>query len=348
MVGRNRDDESSRRRVKKMLVFEDDDDGRKSTDVVEISDSDTEERIEKESDGMDTLEERSVGENYEDEDVEDCEVNTNTPLGDRKRKRVITSDSENDDEDNIPISILKNLKPVKQETSGLVDSQRQRRVSSRLRKQRVLEESFTSTSERLVGIPTTANAEDDETEEEEEEEEEESGGERDSLDGFIVADEISSEKSDETEGDDDAPEEESVTGYEEVMSRLRRDKKPEKRKWEYETDMLAAFGKDPELCMRAVCVLYRFQTEDEKVSRTSHVVNGRGFSKFDAERGTRIGQFLTDRDPEGDLTKSVEELKSFEFDAVEICGELASRYSKQLFEIYNNREDPFFAAPPSP
>uniref|UniRef100_A0A1J3HZ22 Uncharacterized protein n=1 Tax=Noccaea caerulescens TaxID=107243 RepID=A0A1J3HZ22_NOCCA len=346
MVGRNRDDESSRRRVKKMLVFEDDDDGRKSTDVVEISDSDTEERIEKESDGMDTLEERSVGENYEDEDVEDCEVNTNTPLGDRKRKRVITSDSENDDEDNIPISILKNLKPVKQETSGLVDSQRQRRVSSRLRKQRVLEESFTSTSERLVGIPTTANAEDDETEEEEEEEE--SGGERDSLDGFIVADEISSEKSDETEGDDDAPEEESVTGYEEVMSRLRRDKKPEKRKWEYETDMLAAFGKDPELCMRAVCVLYRFQTEDEKVSRTSHVVNGRGFSKFDAERGTRIGQFLTDRDPEGDLTKSVEELKSFEFDAVEICGELASRYSKQLFEIYNNREDPFFAAPPSP
>lgn len=65
-------------------------------------------------------------------------------------------------------------------------------------------------------------------------------------------------------------------------------------------------------------------------------------------RGTRIGQFLTDRDPTGDLKKSVEELKNFEFNADEICRDLAGRYSKQLFEIYKNREDPFFAAPPSP
>ncbi|CAA7051634.1 unnamed protein product [Microthlaspi erraticum] len=354
MVGRDRDDASSRRRVKKMLVF--DDDGRKSVDVVVLSDSDAEERSEKESDGVDTLEERSVGENYEDED---CEVNTNTPLGGRKRKRVITSDSENndaeDEDDNIPIAILKNLKPVKQETYGLVDSppskeenepgrlKRQRRVSSRLREKRVVEESFTSRSERLVGIQTTDNAEDDETEEEEE-----SGSESNSLDGFIVPDEITSEKSDETGGDDDAPPEEDDTVYVEVMSRLRRDKKPKDRNWEYEADMLADFGKDPELCMRAVCVLYRFQTEDEKLSRTSHVTNSRGFNKLDAKRGTRIGQFLTDKDPEGDLVKTVEELESFDFEAVEVCGELARRYSKQLFEIYNNREDPFFFAPPSP
>lgn len=65
-------------------------------------------------------------------------------------------------------------------------------------------------------------------------------------------------------------------------------------------------------------------------------------------RGTRIGQFLTDGDPEGDLKKSVEELRRFECNAVEICSDLARHYSKQLFEIYNNREDPFFAAPPSP
>ncbi|XP_024012402.1 uncharacterized protein LOC18017871 isoform X2 [Eutrema salsugineum] len=354
MSGRNRDDLSSRRRVSKMLVFEDD--GSKSTNVDDLSDNETEERNKKESDGMDALEERSIGENYEDDDVEACEVNTSTP---RKRKRVVTSDSENDDdddEDNIPISILKNLKPPNEEMSDLVDTpsieenesgglRSQRRVSSRLRKKRVLEEISTSSErnlrERLVGIPTTGNAEDDETEEESELESE-------SLNGFIVDDESASEKTDETEGDVREEVSDGETGYAEIMSRLRRDKKPGKRKWEYLTDMQADFGKDPELCMRAVCALYRLQTEEEKAARSSYVANGRGFSKFDAERGCRIGHFLTDGDPVGDLKKSVEELRSFEPGAVEICEHLAGRYSKQLFGIYNNREDPFFAAPPSP
>ncbi|CAL9243342.1 unnamed protein product [Arabidopsis halleri] len=279
---RDRDNMSSRRRVNKMLSFEDD--GHELTDVVDLCDGETEERSEKESaDVMDTLEERSIGENYEDEDVEPCDVNTSTPSR-RKRKRVIASDEDDDDEDNIPISILKNLKPTNQEMSDLVDTPNkgesesrrlsgQRRVSSRLTKQRVSEEESAST-ERLVGIPTTDNAEDDETEEESESE---------SLDGFIVDDdshESVSEKSDET-GEEES---DGEPGYAEVMSRLRRDKKPENRKWEYEADMLADFGKDPELCMRAVCVLFRFQTEDEKVERSSHVCNRRGFSKFDAER----------------------------------------------------------------
>lgn len=275
---------SSRRRVNKMLSFEGD--GQKSAHVVDLCDSETEERSEKESDARDTLEERSIGENYEDEDVEACEGNTSTPLPGRKRKRVITSDSENDDdEDNIPISILKKLKPPNHDMSDLVDTPTtgQRRVSSRLRKQRVSEEISTSSernpTERLVGIPTTGNAEDDETEEEGSE------GESESLDGFIVDDESHetvSEKSDET-GEEEF---DGDIGYADVISRLRRDKNPEKRKWEYEADMLADFGKDPELCMRAVCVLYRFQTEDEKARRSSHVSNGRGFSRFDAERYT--------------------------------------------------------------
>lgn len=282
---RDRDNMSSRRRVNKMLSFEYD--GHKSSGVVDLSDGETEERSEKEyADVMDTLEERSIGENYEDEDVEPCDVNTSTPSR-RKRKRVIASDSENDDdddEDNIPISLLMNLKPTNQEMSDLVDTPNkgesesrrlsgQRRVSARLNKQRVSEE-VSATTERLVGIPTTDNADDDETEEESESE---------SLDGFIVDDdshESVSKNSDET-GEEES---DGEPGYAEVMSRLRRDKKPENRKWEYEADMLADFGKDPELCMRAVCVLFRFQTEDEKVGRSSHVSNGRGFSKVDAER----------------------------------------------------------------
>ncbi|KAG2333056.1 hypothetical protein Bca52824_004236 [Brassica carinata] len=346
MSGRNRDDVSSRRRVNKMLVFEGD--GGKSVDVVDISDGETEERL----DGKDALEERSAGEEeYVDEDVGACEVDANTA---RKRKRVITSDSENDDDDddddNIPIATLKNLKPQNHEVVDAPSAgeglRRQRRASSRLRKQRPLEEIFTCSegqpTERLGGIPITGNADDDENDTEEE-------SESDSLNGFIVTDESASEEgSDDTE-DGNAPEEGSdgEADYADVIARLRRDKKPGEHKWTYETDMLAAFGKDPELCMRAVCVLYRFQTEDEKATRSSHVANGRGFSMFDADRGTRLGQFLTDGDPEGDLKKSVEELQSFMFDAVEICRDLAVRYSKQLFLIYNNREVPFFAAPPS-
>ncbi|KAF8116817.1 hypothetical protein N665_0014s0079 [Sinapis alba] len=325
MSGRNKDDVSSRRRVNKMLVFE--------------SDSETEEG----NDGKDTLEERSVGEEeYVDEDVGACEVDTNTA---RKRKRVITSDSENDDdEDNIPIATLKNLKPQNHEVDAPSAGEnvsggfrRQRRVSSRLRKQRILEEISTSgeghPTERLVGISITGNTEEEESE-------------SDSLNGFIVADESASEE----ESDDTVPEEGSdgEAGYADVIARLRRDKKPGEHKWNLLGDMQAAFGKDPELCMRAVCVLYRFQTEGEKATRSSYVANGRGFSMADADRGTRLGEFLTDGDPEGDLKKSVEELGSFKFNAVEICRDLAGTYSKQLFQIYHNREDPFFAAPPSP
>ncbi|KAJ4907555.1 Uncharacterized protein Rs2_11213 [Raphanus sativus] len=353
MAGRNRDDGvASRRRVNKMLVFEDD--GGKSTDVVDLCDSEEEERI----DEKDTLEERGVGEEEcEDEDVGACEVDTNA--SGRKRKRVITSDSENDDdddddddEDNIPIATLKNLRPQNHEVVDALSAEgeglrrRQRRASSRLRRQRDLEEISASSeghpTERLTGIPK-----DDENETEEEEE-----SESESLNGFIVDDDkyASEEEFDDTEEGGDAPEEGSdgEASYADVIARLRRDKKPGERKWDLQGDMLAAFGKDPELCMRAVCVLYRFQTEGEKATRSSHVANGRGFNMADADRGTRIGQFLTDGDPEGDLKKSVEELRSFEFNAVEICEDLARHYSKQLFEIYHNREDPFFAAPPSP
>lgn len=315
---------SSSRRVNKMLTFEDD--CHESTDVVDLCDSDTEERNEKESADVkdtleeksigenyededveaygvstkakDTLEARSVGENYEDEDVEACEVNTST----RKRKRVINSDSENDDdEDKIPISeFIKKLKSPKQEMPDLVDtptteenrsgrSRTQRRVSSRLRKQRVSEEISASSerisTERLVGIPTTGNADDDETEDELESESE-------SLGGFIVEDDDDGDGDDDdshetvSEKSDEIVEEESdgEIGYADVMSRLRRDKKIKKMKWEYEADMLADFGKDIELCMRAVCVLYRFQSEGEKVSRSSHLCNGRGFNKPDAVR----------------------------------------------------------------
>ncbi|XP_047323416.1 uncharacterized protein LOC124927111 isoform X2 [Impatiens glandulifera] len=54
--------------------------------------------------------------------------------------------------------------------------------------------------------------------------------------------------------------------------------------WQFEGEMLAVFGKDVKMCMRAVCALYRQQTLDEKTSKGTIYHNGRGFSKFDASR----------------------------------------------------------------
>lgn len=59
-------------------------------------------------------------------------------------------------------------------------------------------------------------------------------------------------------------------------------------------------------------------------------------------RGTTLAEFLTDGDPHGDLKKSVQQLKERGSQAVELCRTLASHYSKQLFEIYKNKEDPLF------
>lgn len=59
-------------------------------------------------------------------------------------------------------------------------------------------------------------------------------------------------------------------------------------------------------------------------------------------RGSLLAEFLTDGDPHGPLKKSVEELEKHDPKALEYCSRLASHYSKQLFEIYKNKEDPYF------
>ncbi|KAL0299650.1 UNVERIFIED_CONTAM: hypothetical protein Sradi_6624800 [Sesamum radiatum] len=134
---------------------------------------------------------------------------------------------------------------------------------------------------------------------------------------------------------------ESSMEYDEVISGLRRERK-DKMKWEYEADMLADFGKRPELCMKAVCALYRQQTSEEKSCKSAILLNGRGFSQIHAFSGSALAEFLTDGDPHGDVKKSVEELQAFDVKGVEQCRKLATHYSKQLFEIYKNEEDPFF------
>jgi len=55
-----------------------------------------------------------------------------------------------------------------------------------------------------------------------------------------------------------------------------------------------------------------------------------------------LGRFLTDDSPYDGLKKTVEELEEYNPEGVETCGTLAFKYSKQIFEIFNNKEDPNF------
>ncbi|KAJ4705887.1 Reticulocyte-binding protein 2 a [Melia azedarach] len=258
-----------------------------------------------------------------------------------KRKRasnIVTSDTESEDDD-IPICKLKRsaqassdvkscsvtAAPSSDDNIGdLVTPPRRRLVLLRNCKSGT-EKSSSS------GLPTAEDVED-------KSEDTGSESEGESLNGFIVD---SDEESDLNDSSSEADDSDDNVDFGEILSKLNRSK-DQKLEWEFEADMLAAFGKDPELCMKAVCALYRQQTSEEKVSRGTLVYNYRGFSKFDARRGTTLAEYLTDGDPQGGLKRSVEELHKYDPKAVEMCRTFATRYSKQLFEIYKNKEDPLF------
>ncbi|KAJ6760229.1 hypothetical protein OIU79_025155 [Salix purpurea] len=286
-----------------------------------------------------------------------------------KRKgpaNVIASDTESDEDNNAPISKLKRLHlqesiphvvsldsvtPKSEDVKGPVTRSRQRLATLRKDEGKVkasISSSNTSEINYNRGIPTKDDVEDSESDDAVSESE---GG---SLDGFIVSDDTyvsdvddASSESEEKSNDgidafglsDDGSDDDTDFGM--ILSRLHRSK-DNKFKWEFEGDMLADFGKDPELCMRAVCALYRQQTDEEKRNKETLHYNGRGFSKFDAPRGSKLAEFLIDGDPSGDLKKSVLELQAYNSKGVKLCRKLATHYSKQLFQIYKNKEDPLF------
>ncbi|KAG4958536.1 hypothetical protein JHK87_035169 [Glycine soja] len=110
-------------------------------------------------------------------------------------------------------------------------------------------------------IPTNDDADSDD-----ESEEDLSYSEGENMSDFIVDD------------SDDVLDEDMDFGK--ILSKIQRSKT--NMKWEFEADMLAAFGKDPKLCMKAVCALYRQQTSVEQLSKGALLSNQRGFNKFDA------------------------------------------------------------------
>lgn len=111
------------------------------------------------------------------------------------------------------------------------------------------------------------------------------GSEGESLGGFIVNSSNVSDCDVSAENTFSESEDSSDSGmdYKEIMSGLRRESK-HKMKWEFEADMLADFGKNPEICMKAVCALYRQQTSEEKSCKATINLNGRGFNQCDAYR----------------------------------------------------------------
>ncbi|KAA0050461.1 protein IWS1-like protein A isoform X1 [Cucumis melo var. makuwa] len=272
-----------------------------------------------------------------------------------KRKRalnILTSDTETDDDDNVPIGKLKIrflqktnctqvLSDLNNDPTSTCDKvvvsaipTRRRLVSLRNYDEKGSEKE--NSASQIVGIKNGMTDAEDELEDVASV----AGSDTDSFEGFIVESSDDSDVGSTSQSEDSEDLSNGGEGYDEIMSKLGRRKK--ELKWEYEADMLASFGKDPELCMKAVCALYRQQTSEEKISKETLFSNKRGFSKFDAIRGTRLAEFLTNGDPQGNLNKSVKELEEYDPKAIELCRNLATHYSKQLFEIYGNKEDPFF------
>lgn len=232
----------------------------------------------------------------DEEDMDAREENIVTfPTPKRKRaSNVVNSDTESDD-DNVPISKLKRMHlqekvpemvgsvtdtiSVGDNVMDIITPPRRRLVTLRKceGKGGAGRNNLSQASETKYhrGIPTSEDVEDEDSEEAGSE------SEGESLGGFIV------ESSDVSHADDASSESQDVSDdnvdFDEILSKLQRNK-DHKSEWEFEADMLAAFGKDIELCMKAVCALYRQQTSEEKLSKETFYYNGRGFSKFDAER----------------------------------------------------------------
>ncbi|KAF0917042.1 hypothetical protein E2562_016342 [Oryza meyeriana var. granulata] len=177
--------------------------------------------------------------------------------------------------------------------------------------------------------------------------------EDDDMDKFIINDSDCSENSaNSTEPEDSdasAPSEgsspeleesDNEINYKDVMACIGRKKNA--KEWKFEAEMLSAFAEHPELCLKAVCALYRKQTEDEQKVKSTIVHNKQGFNQIDALRGSSIAEFLLDGDTFGPLKKTVHDLENYDCYALEFCHKLAAHYSKQLFSIYQNKEDPYF------
>jgi len=199
----------------------------------------------------------------------------------RRASNIIASDSDSDDDDKVPISMLK-TRHFREKNSD--DHPRGHSTQTGDSEDEVRNLSH---RRRLVKLSQCAGKSGGGNDIEEV-----SDSEGESLGGFIVSSSDISNSDGALQSNSSVAEDsitdseyvaESDSDYGEIISRIRRNK-GDKLEWEFEGDMLAAFGKDPELCMKAVCGLYRQQTSEEQCSKGTIVHNQRGFSHCDAFR----------------------------------------------------------------
>uniref|UniRef100_A0A0E0JFP4 Uncharacterized protein n=1 Tax=Oryza punctata TaxID=4537 RepID=A0A0E0JFP4_ORYPU len=261
--------------------------------------------------------------------------------------RVVATEIESSDDDMIPIrEVVKKMRKDRvskggggfSETKG--SSTPATRCSARLAKD---QPKRAQSARRVLNFVEPKDCEENEYDSEED----------DDMDDFIINDSDCSENSansaEPEDSDASAPSEGSSSeleesdneiNYKDVMACIGR--KRNAKEWKYEAEMLSAFAEHPELCLKAVCALYRKQTEDEQEVKATILHNKKGFNQIDAARGSFIAEFLLDGDTFGPLKKTVHDLEKYDRYALEFCHKLAARYSKQLFSIYQNKEDPYF------
>ncbi|KMT14768.1 hypothetical protein BVRB_4g075340 [Beta vulgaris subsp. vulgaris] len=125
---------------------------------------------------------------------------------------------------------------------------------------------------------------------------------------------------------------------EDYMTTLRQRK--QNKKLECSADMICAFKQDFDFCAKAVCALHRKQKSGSSGVNGSVSLGSKGLKECDFERVSTLAKFLIDGDPNGKMKKSVDELQEHDRDD---CRELATKYARQLIDIYTRREDPFFS-----
>ncbi|KAF0892654.1 hypothetical protein E2562_017634 [Oryza meyeriana var. granulata] len=111
--------------------------------------------------------------------------------------------------------------------------------------------------------------------------------------------------------------------------------------WESEENMVITLKGNVELCMVAICALYRQKklivelTSKEPTKFTT-------LSERQASRATKLAEYLLDGDINGPVKKNKEDLVNHDATAPKFIEELVIHCSKQLFDIYRNNEDPYF------
>ncbi|KAL3635666.1 hypothetical protein CASFOL_020213 [Castilleja foliolosa] len=101
------------------------------------------------------------------------------------------------------------------------------------------------------------------------------------------------------------------------------------RKGIFGADMARAFMEDDELCMHAVCAIYRRHVSTPESAECPT----RRFYHFEALRGPELGDYLIHGDPELSQTRLVDEVKQKNPDIVNQCRMLAIFYSSYFIAM---------------